>query len=348
MRSQAVPLLGALLLASLPVLPPLLDGLEPLANVLPRLAVLLACLVIAYYFNTGWGAPRLLLRGRRLGYGLFVGALLLATTGAAALLCPPPRAGGPGFRPPRRPSAGAMFPHPPGFALVIFISAVLVVGMGTQLTVARHGQQQQLRSQRLEQEKQQVELSYLQQQLSPHFFFNTLNNIYALTEVDVPQAQRALYQLSRLMRYVLYQAQAPTVLLSQEVTFLQDYASLMQLRLMANMRLDLRVPANLDDRTMAPLLLLPFLENAFKYGVSTAEPATIFLALTQAGSELTLEVRNCVFAPHRTVLAEGSGIGLANTRRRLALLYPGRHTLHITERTPAGEFAVHLTLQLAA
>jgi LytS/YehU family sensor histidine kinase len=114
------------------------------------------------------------------------------------------------------------------------------------------------------------------------------------------------------------------------------------------MQLEVTVPENLDDRTVAPLLLLPFLENAFKYGVSTAQPGRIFLALTQAGPQLTLEVRNQVFAPPRTALAEGNGIGLANTRRRLALLYPGRHTLRITERTPSGEFAVHLTLQLSA
>ncbi|MCC2546463.1 histidine kinase [Hymenobacter sp. BT175] len=353
--SQVVPLVVALLLASLPVLPPVLDGLHSLSSVLPRQLVLMACLVVAYYLNMKIGVPRLLLRGRRPAYVLFVGALLLTTTWTAALLAPPPRPEHTGTRPPwslvptppRVRPADGFLPHPPGFMLVIFMSTFIIVGVGTQLAVARHGREQLLLSQRLEQEKQQVELSYLKQQLNPHFFFNTLNNIYALTEVDVPRAQQALYKLSRIMRYVLYQTQEPAVLLSQEVTFLQDYVSLMQLRMMPTMQVDFTVPEPLDDRTIAPLLLLPFLENAFKYGVSTAQPATIGVLLSQTGSALTLEVRNRIFTQPRTALAEGSGIGLANTRRRLALLYPGRHTLRITERTPAGEFAVHLTLQLS-
>jgi len=297
-----------------------------------------------------------LLRGRRLVYGLVVAAIVLGTTLGAAILAPtphptrpgPPTPGALAAPPVARPLEGVGIQHPPGFLVVIFVSTLMMVGVGTQLAVARHAQRQLLFRQRLEQEKQQAELSSLRQQLGPHFFFNTLNNIYALTEVDVPQAQTALYQLSRLMRYVLYQAQEPAVLLSQEVTFLQDYTSLMQLRLLDTMRLDITLPATLDDRTIAPLLFQPFLENAFKYGVSTTEPATIVLRLTQAGPLLTLEVRNRIFVPHRTVLAEGSGIGLANTRRRLELLYPGRHTLHITERTSEGEFLVHLTLQLPA
>jgi len=230
---------------------------------------------------------------------------------------------------------------------------VLVLSVSTSLGMGRRAQQEEAR--RREAEQAQIELervqmltemSLLKAQLNPHFFFNTLNNIYALTRQDVERARKAIHRLSRLMRYVLYETQTGTALLSQEVRFLQDYIELMQLRLTDQVTLTLEWPEPLRDAAVAPLLLLTYIENAFKHGVSTDAPSHIHVSLRQPTPDtLELEVRNSYHNSYSVSLEPG-GIGLPNTQRRLELLYPGRHSLTITPRTHEQEYRVHLILQL--
>ncbi|AEI47147.1 sensor histidine kinase [Runella slithyformis] len=233
------------------------------------------------------------------------------------------------------------------FDMFTFLYSLLSLGVSTSLTVVQKWQKDAQIREQLEREKVVSELSFLKAQINPHFFFNTLNNIYALTMMDVASAQEALHRLSRMMRYVLYETKEGTVRLSQEIAFLEDYIQLMQLRLTDKVKVTFEKPATHQDVAIAPMLLLPFLENAFKHGVSATRSSEIFIGLTQSDQTLRVEVRNTLFTEKRVNLDESNGIGLVNTRRRLDLLYPGHYSLNITEHTPNDEYLVELTLHTA-
>lgn len=227
------------------------------------------------------------------------------------------------------------------------LTALLVIGASTSVAAVQNFQKDKQYQQDLEQEKINSELSFLKAQINPHFFFNTLNNIYALTVIDVQAAQEALHKLSRLMRYVLYETQNETVLLSQEIAFAQDYIQLMQLRLTDKVTVKLSPPVPMHDVAIAPMLILPFIENAFKHGISAVEKSQIEIVIRQEVNKIYIDVRNTLFTDKRTVLDESNGIGLNNTQRRLDLLYPGKYVLEVNENKQAGEFEVHLELETA-
>jgi len=225
------------------------------------------------------------------------------------------------------------------------LTALIVIGISTSVAALQNVERDKQYRQDLEQEKINSELSFLKAQINPHFFFNTLNNIYALTIIDVEAAQQALHKLSRLMRYVLYETQHGTVLLSQEIAFAQDYIQLMQLRLTDKVTVHLTPPNPLHDVSIAPMLFLPFIENAFKHGVSAVEKSRIDIQIRQDRNKIYVEVRNTLFSDKRTVLDESNGIGLSNTQRRLDLLYPGKYQLEVNENKEENEFEVHLELE---
>lgn len=225
------------------------------------------------------------------------------------------------------------------------LTALMVIGLSTSVAAVRNAQLDKQYRQNLEKEKVNSELSFLKAQINPHFFFNTLNNIYALTVIDVEAAREALHKLSRMMRYVLYETQHRTVLLSQEIAFAQDYIQLMQLRLTDKVTVHLDPPNPLHDVSIAPMLFLPFIENAFKHGVSAVQPSTIDIQIRQSGNKIFVEVRNTLFTDKRAILDESNGIGLVNTQRRLDLLYPGKYQLEVNENKEEKEFEVHLELE---
>ncbi|PRY11966.1 histidine kinase [Pontibacter ummariensis] len=233
-------------------------------------------------------------------------------------------------------------PHP-----IVTLSTLLLLGISTTISVVQKWQKDEAIRQRLEKQKVSTELSFLKAQINPHFFFNTLHSIYALTMINVDSAREALHTLSRMMRYVLYETQTGTTLLSKEIEFMQDYLNLMRLRLTEKVTVTFDKPSSLQDLQVAPMLFLPFVENAFKHGVSALVPSSIYIGIHQQGKKLELEVRNSLLPEKRVVLEESSGIGLANTCRRLDLLYPGEYALDVTEKTPENEYKVHLTLNLA-
>ena len=238
--------------------------------------------------------------------------------------------------------------HGPRIDTMGLLTTMFVLGISTSITVVQKWQHDAQIRQTLEQQRVSSELSVLKAQINPHFFFNTLNNIYALTLLDGEQARVAIHRLSRMMRYVLYDTAGGLTLLSQEIAFVQDYITLMQLRLDDRVTVTFEKPETVHDVPVAPMLLLPFLENAFKHGVAAIQSSRIFIALRQPSANvLELEVRNSLLPLPTTDLAGSNGIGLANTRRRLDLLYPGRFTLLVEPNTPAHEFRVHLTLHIA-
>jgi two-component system, LytTR family, sensor kinase len=226
-------------------------------------------------------------------------------------------------------------------------TSALVIGISTSITAIQNWQNDKQLHQELEQDRISSELSFLKAQINPHFFFNTLNNIYALTLVNADTSRKAIHQLSRMMRYVLYDTQNSTAMLSQEIAFIKDYISLMQLRLTDVVKIDFTMPAALKDLPLAPMIFLPFVENAFKHGVSATQPSQINISVGQKDSILELRVDNTIIKEQNNNLEEASGIGLNNTKRRLDLLYPDKYTLLINEDTAESVYFVHLTLDLS-
>ncbi|WP_162053063.1 sensor histidine kinase [Pontibacter pamirensis] len=240
-------------------------------------------------------------------------------------------------------------PHRKGMHInpVMLLATLLVLGISTSIKTVQKWQKDTEIRQSLERQKISSELSFLKAQINPHFFFNTLHSIYALTMINIETSREALHTLSRMMRYVLYETQSGTTLLSKEIEFMQDYINLMKLRLTEKVTVTFEPPMPLRDVPVAPMLFLPYVENAFKHGVSALLPSNIHIAIQQHGQVLELDVRNTVLPEKRTVLEESSGIGLANTSRRLDLLYPGQYTLAVTEKTPENEYRVNLKLNLS-
>jgi len=197
---------------------------------------------------------------------------------------------------------------------------------------------------RLLKEQQLVtELNYLRAQLQPHFFFNTLNNIYALAIRQSADTAPMVMQLSEMMRYILYQTNESMVPLSKEVEFLKHYVALEKIRHHQHVKIDIDVQGDVSSVMIAPLLLLPFVENAFKHGArELIDKGEVQIVLCVQVGELLLHIKNTV--PPVPVASE-KGIGLVNAQKRLELLYPGRHQLTIKES--ATQYEVNLSIQPA-
>jgi len=197
-----------------------------------------------------------------------------------------------------------------------------------------------------EQEKIANELNFLKAQINPHFFFNTLNNIYSLNRIDAEKAGDAIYTLSHMMRYVLYDTHADTTV-KKEIQFIEDYIKLMQLRLTDKVSIAYHKSEENLQHAIAPMLFLPYIENAFKHGVSPTDPTNISVDILATESSVTMIVRNTIVPEQgKRLMEEDSGIGLVNTKRRLDLIYPERYTLHIETSTPENEYLVHLKIDL--
>lgn len=180
----------------------------------------------------------------------------------------------------------------------------------------------------------QAELQNLKAQLNPHFFFNTLNNLYGTAlEENAPRTAALIDQLSGMMRYVLTGTQIDKTLISNELKFIQDYLDLQKIRLPKRDSIQIlsRISYDQAPATIAPLLLIPFIENAFTYGISMQHPSVIDLALEINDSTLRLVIKNRKHPASEDRKSFGSGI--SNTRRRLDLMYPSRHTLLVNEDT---------------
>jgi len=194
----------------------------------------------------------------------------------------------------------------------------------------------------LEKEKTDTELSLLKQQVNPHFFFNTLNNLYSLSLKQAPETPDTVLQLSELMRYVIYRAREETVELQEEIKYLKDYLDLQRIRLYQEADIEFTVNIENPDLKVPPLLFIILVENAFKHGI---EPAVgecfLELKLTEIDGEITFLCRNSV-EPAAAAKVRSGGIGLQNLHRRLELLYPDSYDIQID--TQAEEYRVLLSL----
>lgn len=187
-----------------------------------------------------------------------------------------------------------------------------------------------VKKEQLEKQAVEAELYYLKSQINPHFLFNTLNNIHTLVYKQAPTAPEAVLRLSSLMRYMIYESNAHKVSLSRELTYLKDYISLQQLRYKMSPVVDLQISGDTDPCFIAPLLFVHFLENAYKHSPGRLEPGDIQVMVEIKDNTLLFIIRNPVEKKPGNVLEEHGGIGLPNIKKRLQLLYPGTHTLEIS------------------
>lgn len=176
--------------------------------------------------------------------------------------------------------------------------------------------------------KLQSELQYLKYQLQPHFFFNSLNNIYALVDAEPEKAKHTIHSLSKLMRHLLQNSEAESVFLSDEISFLNKYIDLMAIRQQDNVKIEVHFQQHIPEIEIAPLLFVSLVENAFKHGVSATKPSWLYFELKIEGNHLIFITKNYNFSKTEKDMS-GSGIGVENLKKRLALLYENRHTLTI-------------------
>jgi two-component system LytT family sensor kinase len=221
----------------------------------------------------------------------------------------------------------------------LFVGVVLFAGV-TYKSIADWFKNEQIRS-KLENENLRTELDFLKSQVNPHFLFNTLNNIYALAYQNSSKTADAIMKLSEIMHYILYGSQTERVLVSQEIHYIKLLIALQELRVNGPLMLEFSVSGNTGSHSIAPLLLISFVENIFKHAVLNDRNDPAVISICVSDTAIQLGTRNKI--DHISQDLTG-GIGLANVRRRIALLYPGKHNFEIENDDL--HYSVNLTIQL--
>ena len=207
------------------------------------------------------------------------------------------------------------------------LTTLFLSGFGMGLSFSDKLRQNEKERKEAEKENLNTELAFLKYQINPHFFFNTLNNIYSLVEISPSKAPEAIHNLSKLMRYLLYDTGREKVELSQEIHFLKKYIQLMELRQTDKTITIYTFPDTSDlSYNIAPLLFIPLIENAYKHGVSATRTSHITFEMTIKGNQLLFSSENSNF-PKNVTDKSGSGIGLYNLKKRLELLYQDHYKL---------------------
>ena len=240
-----------------------------------------------------------------------------------------------------KPSNRIIFIHQAGnIDLVALFILIIVIGLGIAVSTVQKWQTTEQLVVKTQAEKAHAELSFLKAQINPHFLFNTLNNIYALSVTNNENTSESIMKLSNIMRYVTDEVTEDFVSVQSEVDCINDYIDLQKLRLGKKTKLTFTIAGEIQDQKIAPLVLMTFIENVFKYGVSKHKPTEITIHLAIDDHKLFFLCQNTVLERETTV--KRTGIGLANTRQRLQHLYPGRHRLEIGKENNL--FTVNLSI----
>lgn len=223
------------------------------------------------------------------------------------------------------------------------IISLLIAGFNTAIAVTNRWFTEEQARKEIEKEHVESKLAFLQNQVNPHFLMNTLNNIHSLIEADQNLAQNAVLKLSEMMRYLLYESGRGSTTLKKEIDFLNSYLELMLLRVDRSVVVTLDLPESFSNVDLPPLLFIPFIENAFKHGVSYREPSALTFRLVQDGGTLNFTSVNTISSFRSAENKNTSGgFGLENIRKRLDILYGNRYKLDIT--TTEHEFKVNLII----
>ena len=195
----------------------------------------------------------------------------------------------------------------------------------------------------LEQDKVRTELAFLKQQINPHFLFNSLNSIYSLSISKSEKTTASIVKLSSILRYMLYETEPSRSSLQNELSVVQDYIELQKLRLTDKVEVKVNVHGEFDDFMFEPFIILPIIENAFKYGVDNLNNSFISIDILVENQQLDLQVVNKV-VQRPSMLRKESGIGLNNIKRRLEILYPNHHQFSSDENNEV--FSVKMQIKL--
>lgn len=243
-------------------------------------------------------------------------------------------------------AAGTRPPGPPRSRPILsagnIVLFLLVFVFSTGIKVINQWLRSEQRNKEIANEKLKAELSFLKAQINPHFLFNTLNNIYALASVQSEHTAAAVMKLSSIMRYVLTEARNDLVPLEKEIQFTSHYIELQKMRLTDKTIIDFTVQGDPLGRQIAPLLLLPFVENAFKYGISTRERSPIRILLEIKKDSLDFYICNQKHLSTMLRVTDNTGIGISNTKRRLDLFYEDKYALNIEDKS--SDFSVKLKI----
>ncbi|GJM32276.1 MAG: histidine kinase [Saprospiraceae bacterium] len=227
-----------------------------------------------------------------------------------------------------------------------FLFTFLIAGASTIIKIVTDWVKHTRERQELQTRTMQSELRFLKSQINPHFLFNTLNNLYALTLKKSDKAPEIVIKLSEMMRYMLYECNEKRVLLSKEVNYIRNYLDLESLRQGKNVAINFEVIGHVSNQKIAPLMFIPFLENSFKHGLNNQiSQGFVNITLTASQKEVQFVIENSKsetipIQDHR----RSGGIGLVNIHRRLNLLYPERYDLKINDNP--NTYAVSLRLEL--
>lgn len=282
--------------------------------------------LILFYINYIWLVNKLLFSNKKQQF-ILVNALLVILFGIGLHLWFEYLSTtfiGKGARPP--------FPKGSDFYFMIthilrnIFSLTLTVALSAAIKMTFRWNKAEKERQELEKSKSEAELKSLKNQLNPHFLLNTLNNIYALIAFSPEKAQQAVHDLSKLLRYVLYENNQPFVPLVKEIDFIKNYIELMRIRLSDSVKLETNMLVSDQSETVvAPMLFITLIENAFKHGVSYSHPSYIHITISEKpGEEIVCKIENSYF-PKSDQDKSGSGIGLEHLRKRLGLIYPGHY-----------------------
>jgi two-component sensor histidine kinase len=330
-------LLHALVWVALFCLPYLLASSQnlKLSVVAERVIIPLMLSALLFYLNYLWLTDRFLFRKKRLAYfgtNILLIALFVSLRIWARQYFFLPDDHGPKDKPP------VIF-----FVYFDSISFLIPWAIAVAASVFERWIKTEAEKKESENARLQSELEHLKYQLQPHFFFNSLNNIYALVDLSPEKAKVTILALSTLMRYLLYESNTERVSLANEAEFLLKYVELMQLRTSGNTVVETDFDGITPSLQIAPLLLVPLIENAFKHGVSATKQNKIVVTLTCKGNELHFETRNGNH-PKNEADRSGSGIGLKNIQTRLELIYPEAYTF--STAVEGNEFVAKLVLKI--
>ena len=299
--------------------------------------IMLAGALAVFYLNYNYLVKRYLFTRQLWLYllsNLLLFAVVISLSHLLMSLLPPPEVRPPG--PERR---------LPFHYIILFDSVkyIFLVALSVALKVTSSWYQMDTERKELEKERSEAELQNLKNQLNPHFLFNTLNNIYSLIAINSEQAQAAIHELSRLLRYMLHDSIQAFVPLGKDIEFVRNYVELMRIRMPEHVDLKTTIQIELPDVPIAPLLFISPVENAFKHGVSNSRPSFVHIEIVATGKQIRCLIRNSLF-PKNKQDKSGSGIGLINLKKRLDLLYPENYELHSeqSDKTYSCELVLNL------
>ena len=311
-------------------------------------------------------APLWLEKGKVGAYAAIAAALLFVFGGYiwASRRAPGPiPADGPEFmermdreRPPMEHGEEGMMPPPPDIGrhpqgsmpltpeVMKFMMGLLLLGVNLGVKYYVKSLRSERMMQQMKAENLERQMEALRYQINPHFFMNTLNNIHALVDIDPEQAKTSIEEFSKLMRFILYEGDRPTIPLSKELEFLRHYVSLMKMRYADSVRIDLSLPEADSGAEVPPLVLASFVENAFKHGISYEKPSFVRVSVSLEDGKIAFK---CVNSRQGEEQVRSHGVGLSNVRGRLDLLYGDGYTLYIDQNAEVYDILLLLPMEAA-